>query len=38
MSLPPNRVDYMPIVDRPIIKWPDNARVAFWVSPNSEHY
>ena len=38
MSLPPNRVDYMPIVDRPIIKWPDNARVAFWVSPNVEHY
>jgi allantoinase len=38
MSLPPNRVDYLPMIDRPIIKWPDNARVAFWVAPNIEHY
>ena len=38
MSLPPYRVDYSPIIDRPKITWPNNARVAFWVAPNVEHY
>jgi len=38
MSLPPNRVDYSPIIDRPVIRWPNDARVAFWVAPNVEHY
>ncbi len=38
MALPPYRVDYSPIVDRPPIRWPGDARVAFWVSPNIEHY
>ena len=38
MALPPNRVAYSPIIDRPAIKWPNDARVAFWVSPNVEHY
>ena len=38
MPLPPDRVDYSPIIDRPIIKWPDDARVALWISPNVEHY
>ena len=38
MPLPPDRVDYLPMIDRPIIKWPNDARVAFWVSPNVEHY
>src|SRR5438046_5191802 len=38
VSLPPDRVDYCPIVDRPRIVWPDNARVALWVAPNVEHY
>ena len=38
MPLPPNRVDYLPMIDRPTIKWPANARVAFWVAPNIEHY
>jgi hypothetical protein len=38
MPLPPNRMDYSPMIDRPIIKWPHNARVAFWVAPNIEHY
>ena len=38
MPLPPDRVDYSPIIDRPIIRWPNNARIAFWVSPNVEHY
>jgi hypothetical protein len=34
MTLLPGRFDYAPINDRPIIKWPNNARVAFWVAPN----
>ena len=34
----PDRFDYSPIVDRPIIRWPNNARVGLWVSPNVEHY
>ena len=38
MALPPDRVDYSPIFDRPPIRWPGGARVAFWVSPNIEHY
>ena len=38
MSLAPHRFDYAPITDRPIIKWPNNARVAFWVAPNMEHF
>jgi hypothetical protein len=36
MTLAPGRFAYAPIIDRPIIKWPDNARVAFWVAPNME--
>lgn len=38
MPLPPNRVDYSPIIERPPIKWPNDARVALWVAPNVEHY
>jgi len=38
MALPPHRIDYSPIIDRPIITWPNQARVAFWVAPNIEHY
>ena len=38
MSLAPHRMDYLPLVDRPTIKWPNGARLAFWVSPNVEHY
>ena len=34
----PDRFDYSPIIDRPVIKWPNDARVALWVSPNVEHY
>ncbi len=33
-----DRVAYLPIADRPIIRWPGNARVAFWVSPNITFY
>ena len=38
MALPPYRVDYLPIIDRPPIRWPNGARVALWVAPNVEHY
>ena len=38
MALGPDRFDYLPINDRPVIKWPNSARVAFWVAPNMEHY
>lgn len=38
MPLPPNQVDYSPIIDRPVLKWPNNARVALWIAPNVEHY
>ncbi len=38
MTLSPGRFDYAPINDRPIIKWPNNARVAFWVAPNMEFF
>ena len=38
MPLPPFRVDYSPIIDRPTLKWPGNARVAVWVAPNIEYY
>ena len=38
MPLEPDRFDYSPIIDRPVIRWPNDARVAFWVSPNVEHY
>ena len=37
-ALPPDRVAYLPMVDRPKIEWPDGARVAFWIAPNIEHY
>lgn len=36
--LAPDRFDYLPIVDRPVIRWPNNARVALWVAPNVEWY
>ena len=35
---PRDRVLYSPIISRPKIKWPGGARLAFWVSPNVEHY
>jgi len=38
MPLAPDRVDYLPMIDRPVIKWPHHARVAFCVAPNIEHY
>src|SRR5215471_4451595 len=38
MLTEPGRYDYLPLIDRPIIRWPENARVAFWVAPNIEFY
>ena len=38
MPLPPDRVEYSPIIDRPVLKWPGDARVTLWVAPNIEHY
>lgn len=34
----PNYITYSPIIDRPTIRWPENARVALWISPNVEFY
>jgi len=33
-----DRIDYLPITERPVIRWPNNARVAVWVGPNVEWY
>lgn len=33
-----DRFNYSPIVDRPPLKLPNNARVALWVVPNIEHF
>ena len=32
------RYPYWPLPERPIIRWPNNARVAFWIIPNVEHF
>jgi allantoinase len=37
-ALPPGRFAYAPITERPVIRWPGNARVAFWVAPNMEFF
>lgn len=29
---------YSPIVERPWLRWPDNARLALWIVPNIEYY
>ncbi len=36
--LHPDRYDYSPIIDRPRLVWPNNARLALWVVPNIEFY
>ena len=35
---PRERIQYLPIDERPPMAWPDGARVAVWVAPNIEHY
>jgi allantoinase len=39
-GVPPahGRYDYSAIVDRPVLRWPNGARVALWVIPNIEHF
>jgi peptidoglycan/xylan/chitin deacetylase (PgdA/CDA1 family) len=32
------RYPYWPLPDRPAIRWPDGARLAFWIIPNIEHF
>jgi peptidoglycan/xylan/chitin deacetylase (PgdA/CDA1 family) len=32
------RFDYSPLIDRPVLRWPNGARVAVWVIPNIEHF
>ena len=32
------RFDYSPIVQRPALRMPNDARVALWVTPNVEHF
>lgn len=34
----PYNYDYAPYQDRPKIRWPNGARIAFWVAPNIEFY
>ena len=34
----PGLYDYLPYQNRPQIRWPGGARVAFWVAPNVEFY
>jgi allantoinase len=34
----PGLYDYWPYENRPALKWPNGARVAFWVAPNIEFY
>jgi hypothetical protein len=38
MALPADRCDDLPLIDRPVIEWPNGACVAFWVAPDVEHY
>jgi len=35
---PAERAPYSPWPDRPVIRWPDGARIAVWVVPDVEHY
>jgi allantoinase len=32
------RYPYWPLPERPIIRWPNEARIAFWLIPNIEHF
>jgi hypothetical protein len=31
-------IDYLPITERPPIKWPNKARIAVWLCPNILYY
>jgi allantoinase len=34
----PGLVPYSPLPHRPVLRWPNDARVALWLVPNIEHY
>ena len=38
MATDNERYPYWPMPDRPPIRWPNDARVAFWIIPNIEHF
>ena len=38
MKQDPGYYDYWPYQDRPKIRWPNGAKLAFWVAPNIEFY
>jgi allantoinase len=38
MARDPGFYDYLPYHERPPIRWPNGAHVAFWVAPNIEFY
>ena len=38
MKRDPGLYDHLPYNNRPAIRWPGDARVAFWVAPNIEFY
>ncbi len=38
MKEAPDYYDYWPYENRPSIRWPGGARLAFWVAPNIEYY
>jgi allantoinase len=33
-----DRYAYWPLPERPAIRWPNGARIAFWIIPNVEHF
>jgi allantoinase len=34
----PGYYEYLPMIDRPTLTWPDGARIAIWIAPNVEFY
>jgi hypothetical protein len=38
MKRDPGYYDFLPYQDRPPIRWPNGAQLAFWVAPNIEFY
>lgn len=35
---PKDLYPYSPITQRPPVRWPNGARIAFWIAPNIEHF
>lgn len=38
MHADPNLYDYWPYEGRPLVRWPDDKKLAFWIAPNIEFY